>query len=303
MSTRFSAQVLDADGRPLQQADVTVHTQRGARLVRCGAGRVTAGVLDAEADDTLGPLWGLRLDGRAVLTWPVRHAVDGGQALVELQPLALLPQPLAMPVLHALRGQVWGLPQAWQAVLAGASASRITDAVTLAAAPAAVAPALALARALPVAMSELVASAATQIHLGASRTAGLQLSTANVKLSGLGTSVGEQLGMQFPSTTEELASAAVTSMELSFAPTPVEAPAPPPAAVPTVPAVTGYTRELAVRKLAAAQYAVQLRVAATASERDAGRVLRQFPAAGQPLLAGKVVMLFVAQGAAPSLPE
>lgn len=299
MSTRFSAQVLDADGRPLQQADVTVHTQRGARLVRCGAGRVTAGVLDAEADDTLGPLWGLRLDGRAVLTWPVRHAVDGGQALVELQPLALLTQPLAMPVLHALRGQVWGLPQAWQAVLAGAAAGRITDAVTPAAAPAAVAPALAL----PVAMSELVASAATQIHLGASRTAGLQLSTANVKLSGLGTSVGEQLGMQFPSTTEELASAAVTSMELSFAPTPAEAPAPPPAAVPTVPAVTGYTRELAVRKLAAAQYAVQLRVAATASERDAGRVLRQFPAAGQPLLAGKVVMLFVAQGAAPSLPE
>lgn len=286
MSTKFSAQVMTADGRPLVKGEVSVHTQRGARLLRCGSGHVQAGQLSAEADDQLGPCWGLRIDGRAVLAWAKQQSGDQ----VELLPLQMLAEPLALPAFHALRGQVWGLPRALQGVepiRQGEAASRAGSATSQV-----------RSRALPVAMSELVADAAAQIHRGASGSAGLQLSVANVRLSGLGAKVGEQLSMQFPSTAEELASAAVTSVELTFSPAAVEAAPPTPPPVPTVPQVTGYTRELAVRKLAAAQYAAQVRVAATSSERDAGRVLRQLPVAGQPLLAGQVVLLFVAQGAA-----
>ncbi|EHR69512.1 hypothetical protein BurJ1DRAFT_0630 [Burkholderiales bacterium JOSHI_001] len=282
MNTVITAQVSSADGAPLAQGEVSVHMQRGARLVRCGSGQVKAGRLRATVDGELGPVWGLRIDGRAVLAWPLRQ----GDGELELQPLQLLADALALPAVHALRGQVWGLPQAL-AASAPAAAERADPLVR--------------PRLMPVAMSDLVSDAATQIHLGATSNTGLVLGTANIKLSGLASKVGDVLSMQFPSTTEELAATtAITSLDLSFTPsgTTTAAPPPPPP-MPTVPPVVGYTRELALRKLAAAQYTAQVRLAATASSQDAGRVLRQLPAAGQPLSAGQAVLLFVAQSAQP----
>jgi PASTA domain len=282
VTLKLVADVVTADGQPLGAAEATLHLPRGARLVRAGTGQVKAGRLELTAEAELGPVWGLRIDGRAVLALPWRQAGE----VLELLPIELLAVPLALKVPHALRGEVWGRPRFGTDMAAAGAPARPSAAASLAS---------------PVAMSDLVTDAAKQIHFGASASAGLlQLSTANVTLSGVGSKVGDQLSMQFPTTAEELATAAVTTLDLKFAPPAAAGPAPPPPAPPpTVPQVVGYTRELAQRKLAAARFAVQMRMAATASPQDAGRVLRQIPAAGQPLTAGEVVLLFVAQGVTP----
>jgi hypothetical protein len=73
--------------------------------------------------------------------------------------------------------------------------------------------------------------------------------------------------------------------------------APPPPSGPVVPLLTGYTRELALRKLAGLGYLVQVHGEIVREAGLAGRVVRQLPAPKTTHPAGAMVSLFVGKSA------
>lgn len=285
MALTLFGQVLDADGLPLAAGEVSVHGPRGSRTVVLGRGRVEAGRLQVTAE--LGPVWGLRIDGRAVLSWPLALA---GETL-ELAPLQLRAAPVVLPVAHAVRSTVWG----WPAALDGASDAAPRPAAADAPVPGR--PPLAAAALRPgVPIGTLLGNAATQIREVSLADSGFQLGTTSLKLTGIASSDGDTIGIKFPELAEELAAgSAMSELSVSFTP-PAQPPAPPAPVAPTplVPDVVGYTRALALRKLAAQPYTAQVRTAGVADAALAGQVLRQLPRAGEPLVAGSTVVIFVA---------
>ena len=280
MALKLAGEVFGADGLPLAAGEVSVHGPRGTRMVVLGRGQVEAGRLQVEAE--LGPVWGLRIDGRAVLTWPQALEAD----TLRLVPLRLRTAPVVLPVVHALRSAVWGWPAALDAV-----AEAVADAP---AAARAVPAAAALRPGVPI--STLLGNAATQIREVSLTDSGLQLGTTSLKLTGIASNNGDVIGIKFPELAEELAAgSAMSELSVSFTP-PAQPPAPPAPVAPTplVPDLGGYTRALALRKLTALRYSAQVRTAGVADASQQGKVLRQMPRAGEPLVAGSTVVLFIA---------
>jgi hypothetical protein len=130
---------------------------------------------------------------------------------------------------------------------------------------------------------------------------GLQWTNANITIKGVPTATEDALGLEFPNA--ELAAAGTGLSELSFTLKPV-GPAttvPPQPLGPPLPDLGGYTRDLAVRKLAALHLVAEVRDEITGDRTRVGRVLRQIPAAGQPVATAPVVQIFVGKfsGATP----
>lgn len=289
MALNLIGEVFDAEGMPLALGEVSVHGLRGSRMVVIGRGRVEAGRLQVDAE--LGPVWGLRIDGRAVLTWP--QLLDGDT--LQLAPLRLRTAPVVLPVAHALRSAVWGWPTALDARADAAPRPAATDATVTTRPP--VQPTTATAALRPgVPISTLLGNAATQIREVSLVDSGLQFGTTSLKLTGIASSDGDVIGIKFPELAEELAAgSAMSELSVTFtSPGPPPAPPAPVAPTPLVPDVGGYTRELALRKLAAQRYTAQVRTAGVADVALQGKVLRQLPRAGEPLVAGSTVVLFIA---------
>jgi hypothetical protein len=114
-----------------------------------------------------------------------------------------------------------------------------------------------------------------------------------VHVRGVPTADADTIALDFPNA--ELAATGLGLSELSFTlkPQGYAAPVTPAPSGPSIPDLTGYTRELAVRKLAAIGLLPEVSNVVVSLASDEGRVVRQVPAAGSTLTAGAVVRLLV----------
>jgi hypothetical protein len=289
---RIVARVTGAGGEPLREARADVVALRGEDVVPVGAGTVDDGILTIELDRDPGPVWGLRLNGLPVVAVPA----SGDEKSVELGEIVMLAEALGWAVFHAPEGRVYGIPRA---VHAAAPEARTAE------------PEARTATSLPegaieepavrsMSFGDLFGSAANQIGTVLSDPrSGLMLTTANVTLRGVPTSAGEDaVALEFP--TRELAAGGTGLSELSFTLRPrAEAGEVPHADRTRVPDLLGYTRELAMRKAAAAGLLPDVSHEIVAGADDVGRVVRQLPAAGSTVRPGEVLRLFVGKNDEP----
>jgi hypothetical protein len=295
----FAGRVLDAKGVPLERAEVEMVAPKGREIGRVGAGKVGQGALSLEADP--GPVWGLRIDGRPVVATVASS--DGSSA--DLGEIILFADGFAWPVFHALDGRVFGLPRVARieaALKADAPPGQPREPVE----PPAV-PAGEPTTGRPVAtrggltFGALLGSTARQLSTVVTSTKGLQLAGANITIKGVPTATDDAIGLEFPNA--ELAAAGTGLSELSFTLKPRGDIEPPPApdtpSGQAVPDLLGYTRDLAVRKLATLRLASEVREEITADSTRVGRVVRQFPRPGEAVSASTLVRIFIGkQGAA-----
>jgi hypothetical protein len=296
-------------GKPLAQGKAELVTLEGGEIIVLRSGRVTDGRLSLSAE--LGPVWGLRVDGLAVLAAPLGTSKG---ATLDLGEIALLPTPLALAAFHASDGRVHGVPSglaprvasersaapvAARATTVGASVGATAgavaaDATTIAAADTADTGKVALS------MGKLLGSVAEQLRTSAVVESGFQLGAASVKIKGVPTTATDALGLILPSTAD-ITSGGAGMSEVSFDLRPsVEGARPDKPSDPSgpvVPEVVGYSRELALRKLSALGYLLQVRSEIVSDAGLEGRVVRQIPKAGTVTAAGSVVSLFVAKPA------
>lgn len=276
MIVHFQADVLTSNGAPLPSAIVQLSRYSDGHLKVVAIGKVENGRLSVEGD--VESIWTISINEQAIISWPAR---DFGE-FIELSPIQMLDVPAKVPVLHSTRAEVWGLP-------IGVTASSGTATPPPPAPP----PATDIP---PVAFSQLVSNAAQQIQLASRSNVGLQLGAASLKLTGLASSSGDGLAMKFPKTTEELAAgAAMSQLAVSFVAPSTNVPPPETGAAPRTPNIIGYTKELALRKLASKGYGAQVRYAVVADANVEGTVVRQQPAAEQALSAGATVIIYIAQ--------
>jgi hypothetical protein len=296
-------------GQPLAQGKAELVTLEDGQIVVLRSGRVTDGRVSLTAE--LGPIWGLRIDGLAVLASPL--ATSKG-ATVDLGEIALLSAPLALAAFHADDARIHGvpsglLPRASSERVAPAVAARATtigatvgatagavaaDATTIGAADTADAGKVALS------MGKLLGSVAEQLRPSIVVESGFQLGAASVKIKGVPTTATDALGLILP-TSADIASGAAGMSEVSFDLRPsvegVRSDKPVDPSGPVAPEVVGYSRELALRKLSALGYLTQVRSEIVSDVGLEGRVVRQIPKAGTVTAAGSVVSLFVAKPA------
>ena len=140
---------------------------------------------------------------------------------------------------------------------------------------------------------KLLGSTAEQIGSVVTAGQGVQLANASITIKGVPTATAEAIGIDFP--TPELAATGTGLSEVSFTVKPV---GPPPTATPEPagPALTdlrGYTRDLAIRKLAALRLVAEVRDEVITDQTKTGRVVRQIPAAGQSAGSTHVVQIFI----------
>lgn len=289
---KLIARVLRADGSLLQKGSVEVVTLQDGGLRGCGSGRIAKGRLSVKSEVVA--LWALRIDGLPV--WAVPVSVDGDT--LDLGDIALLPQPVALPAFHAEAGGVHGLPGALVARLVAQDAAK-GAATARAAAP------------IPVPLPDtgdsksgmtfgtMLGSTAKQLRDSVVQDAGFRLKSASITLKGVPTATEEAIGLVFPSAAE-LVNGGIGLSVLSFELNPKIEPVsttPPAPSGPAVPPLVGYTRELAVRKLAALGYLAQVQGEIVRDVAMAGRVVRQLPESKTVHPAGAVVNLFVGKDA------
>ena len=301
-------------GQPLPKGKAELVALEEGELVVLRSGRIADGRVSLTAE--LGPVWGLRVDGLAVLAAPLAGAKE---TTIDLGEIALLAQPLALAAFHAPDGRVHGVPralasQATSARAASPAAARAVamgaavDAATIDAATAdattVAAPGaerdLADAGKVSLSIGTLLGSAAEQLRPSAVAPSGFQLGAASVTIKGVPTTTADALGLILPSVAD-LASGGAGMSEVSFDLRPsIEGPRPDEPIEPSGPVlsdVVGYSRELALRKLAALGYLAHVRSEIVSDPTLEGRVLRQIPKAGAAYAAGAVVALFVAKQA------
>ena len=296
-------------GKPLTQGKVELVALQDGEVVVLRSGRVADGRVSLTAE--LGPVWGLRIDGLAVLASPLGTSKG---ATVDLGEIALLSTPLALAAFHAGDGRVHGLPSG---LVPGGTSARATSpvaarATTIGATVGATAGAVA-AEATPIggadtadtgkvalSMGKLLGSVAEQLRTSVVVESGFQLGAASVKIKGVPTTATDALGLILPSTAD-LASGGAGMSEVSFDLRPsvegVRSDKPVDPSGPVVPELVGYSRELALRKLSALGYLTQVRSEIVSDGGLEGRVVRQIPKAGTVTAAGSVVSLFVAKPA------
>lgn len=291
---KLIARVLRADGSVLPKGRVEVVTLQDGGLRNCGSGRIAKGRLSVQSEVVA--LWALRIDGLPV--WAVPVSVDGDT--LDLGDIALLAQPVALPAFHAEADVVHGLP--------GALAARLLaqDAAQGAATARAAAP-IPVPLPLPdtgdsksgMTFGTMLGSTAKQLRDSVVQDAGFRLKSASITLKGVPTATEEAIGLVFPSAAE-LVNGGIGLSVLSFELNPKVEPvgtAPPAPSGPVVPPLVGYTRELAVRKLAALGYLAQVQGEIVRDAGLAGRVVRQLPESKTVHPAGAVVNLFVGKDA------
>jgi hypothetical protein len=282
---RLVARVLAADGTPLKRAVVDIVVPQGDGITSIGRGKVTRGALTVSAEP--GPVWGLLIDTRPVLTFPIKIKDD----TIDLGAITLLEQAVPGAAFHAPDGQVFALSAfaVAQTPLPEAPATR---------AAAATDPRAAVALKPGLTFGGLVGSTAQQLSAMTERESLFQLAGASVKLRGVPTISNDAIGLEFPNA--DLAASGVGMSELAFTLTPPAAP--PPAPTPsglTAPDLTGYTRDFAARKLATLGLLGDISVVIVAEPSQEGRVVRQVPKAGSTITPGMVVRLFVGQRRGP----
>ena len=146
----------------------------------------------------------------------------------------------------------------------------------------------------------LLDSSTQQLAASAQANDRLKLTGATITVRGLPSGSGSDFSLSFPEA--DLAKNVNGLSELSFALRPDVGRLP---GTPTTPAetgdplpdLTGYTRDLAVRKLAAAGLAVTVAGEVVTEERAVGRVVRQAPAAGRPADPEVPVQIFIGKAA------
>jgi len=275
-------------GQPLPKGKAELVALEEGELVVLRSGRIADGRVSLTAE--LGPVWGLRVDGLAVLAAPLAGAKE---TTIDLGEIALLAQPLALAAFHAPDGRVHGVPRAL------ASQATSARAASPAAAPSAERD-LADAGKVSLSIGTLLGSAAEQLRPSAVAPSGFQLGAASVTIKGVPTTTADALGLILPSVAD-LASGGAGMSEVSFDLRPsIEGPRPDEPIEPSGPVlsdVVGYSRELALRKLAALGYLAHVRSEIVSDPTLEGRVVRQIPKAGAAYAAGAVVALFVAKQA------
>lgn len=219
------------------------------------------------------PIWGLFVDHNPVLALPVATEAED----VDLGEVVIVPKGVTLGVFHALNGKVFGLPRSLLEL-----GKAVEDPLTK--------PGMSFGDAL--------GSTAKQLSEAFSFEDKFALTGANVRLKGLPTSSDTSIGLDFPSA--ELAKTALSLSELSFSLrpkplVPLNAPPPPPQGTQLLD-VAGYSRELALRKLATAGYLTEVVGEVVDVPEDVGRVVRQLPPAGTLLPKGSLVRVFIGKG-------
>lgn len=278
---KIVASVSTTDGQPVSGVRVEVVTVEGA----VGEGVVEGGQLEASVEKDLPPVWALAIDGQPVLAFPVkadREAIDLGEIVTGA------PKGWRWPAFHAVRGRVFGVPKAL---------------LELTAQPGEVKPAtpevpMDFTKAVP--LRALLDSSTQQLAASAKTTDRLQLTGATITVRGLPSGSGSDFSLSFPEA--DLAKNVNGLSELSFALRPDFSRLPGTPTVPEsegdkLPDLTGYTRDLAVRKLAAAGHAVTVASEVVTEDRAVGRVVRQLPRAGQAADPDLPVQIFIGKAA------
>jgi hypothetical protein len=280
---KLVGRVVDERDRALASAPVQLLSIDDGTPTPCGQGRVSRGRLAATLSAPV-TSWGLLIGGKPVLAL----AVSARAGALDLGEIVLLDTPRELAVFPAVDGLVHGMPRALLAVpVPAAPKPRDTAPASL---ESTLAPTMSF--------STLLGSAARQLRVSVAQDEGLTLRSASVNIKGLPTTTDDALALTFP-TAAEIASggAGLSSLAFQLDPKSGSAPPPPPPEA-RLPLLVGYTRELALRKLAAAGWSAQVQQEIVADPGLAGRVVRQFPAAETAHPAGALVGLFVGKEAA-----
>lgn len=284
---KFVARVASPDG-PLQQGEVEIIAPDGrGDTVSIGRGTVADGSLSATAD--AGAVWGIWIDQRAVVAFPVSSTGE----LVDLGEIVMVPGGLPWPAFHAADGRVYGIPRAAQPKETAPSTATVS-------APAAAPQAKLAAEAVAaprgrMTFGDMFGSTARQLAGAAStENSNFVLGGATVTLKGVASATEDAISLDFP--TQEMAASGAGLSELSFSIRPkgeAAAPAQPAPSGSLVPDLIGYTRELALRKAAVAGFIAEVNNEIVADPAKAGRVLRHLPAPGGPLAPGGLIRLYI----------
>lgn len=255
------AKLFDLEGAPLEEATVEVRIPgRRSSLVK---EKVLGGKLALELPESAASTFGLLVDGRPVLTVPVRATakrIDLGEITIGDEPL------LSMPAFPARDGAIYGLPRALREELAP---------------PAALAAGATLGED-PSSLSAVLTSVGEQISKVDSQLTGTayKLGRVTLRLKGVATQDAEGTVTWKLITPEDLGSVSGDQMsEVEASYNTGESPAASPVSAKT-PAVVGYTRQLAERKLRSAGFHPEVSYIYVTDPAQADRVVRQMPAAG-----------------------
>lgn len=279
---KLFGRVMAADGTLLASgsAEVVLARDPGKPVAQ---GSVDRGSLGIELPGDFGMSWGLlinRAPVHAVVAAASEDAIDVGE-------IRLLEKPVPLAVFHASAGMVYGLP----AGLAGARAGDAGDAgdeTGLEPAP------------TRMTFGDLFGSTARQLGgVMADPDSGLTLTAANVTLRGVPTASSDAVGLEFPALSA-IGSGGTALSELSFSlrPRSVSSAIVDPSG-PVAPALVGYTRDLALRKVAAAGLVGEVSHEIVSTAARVGRVTRQVPPAGATVAPGQVVRLFIGKNDEP----
>jgi hypothetical protein len=275
---RFVARVATTGGEPLSGVKVELLTLAGS----LAEGVLKGGKLALSIEGTVPPVWALAFDGQPVLAFPVKATDD----VVDLGEIVTSPDGWPWPAFHAPDGRVFGVPRALPELTAEPGDGQPSTPETT----------IDFAKAVP--LRVLLDSSTQQLEHVATAADRLKLTGATVTVRGLPSGSGSDFSLSFPEA--ELAKNADGLSELSFALRPdVSRPLDTPPAQPTtaLPDLTGYTRDLAVRKLATAGLAVTVASEVVTEPRMVGRVVRQTPPAGHPADPEVPVQIFIGKAA------
>jgi hypothetical protein len=275
---RFVASVATTGGEPVSGVKVELLTLAGS----LAEGVVKGGRLALSVDETVPPVWALAFDGQPVLAFPVEATED----VVDLGEIVTSPDGWPWPAFHAPDGRVFGVPRALPQVTAEPAGGQPTPSEST----------IDFGAAVP--LRVLLDSTTQQIEQVAASADRLKLTGATVTVRGLPSGSGSDFGLSFPEA--ELARNATGLSELSFGlrpdiSRPLDTPAP--QTTTALPDLTGYTRDLAVRKLEAAGLTVTVASEVVTEPRAVGRVVRQMPPAGHPADPEVPVQIFVGKAA------
>jgi hypothetical protein len=273
---KFSGSVVSADGTPLASGEVEIVSVEGTSVVSLARGAITKGALEVTAEP--GPIWGLLIDKKPILAFPVAASTKDDAA--DLGQITLYPDGVTAKAFHAPDGKVFGLPA-------------ITLPTTKGTQPPPVPPTAAPALKTGLTFSGLVGSTAQQLSAIGAVKSGFSLTGASVRVRGVPTTVEDVLGLDFPNA--DLAASGVGLSELAFTlkPPTDTTPTDTPPSGPTAPDLVGYGQELATRKLAALGLFTDVSSVIVQDPAQVGRVVRQLPAAHASVSPGSMVRLFV----------
>lgn len=272
---KLVGRVVGADGAPLEKASAEVVAQRDGSLSVVAQGSVQAGDLAVDLPGDFGMAWGLWINGAPVLAVVTTATVE----VLEVGVVRMLAQPLAMTAFHAPDGRVHGLPE-------GLRAAGSTSGDNIALEP------------TRMTFGDMFGSTARQLgSVSADPSSGLTLTGASITLRGVPTASADAVGLEFPSLSAIGSGTPLSELSFSLRPRPVSGGILPTG--PVAPALTGYTRELALRKVAAAGLVAEVSHEIVSTESRVGRVTRQVPAAGAVVTPGQVVRLFIGKNDEP----